>query len=225
MIYVTGDKHIPIDIDALMKRNFPDQSEMSKNDYVIICGDFGGLWSGGKKEEYWLALLDNRNFITLFVDGNHENFSMLNAYPICQWNGGKIHKIKDSVFHLMRGQIFTIDNCSFFTMGGGTSVDKIFRREGVSWWKEEQPSDSEYVEAITNLDKYNWKEDYVITHTCSRTIMKKYLYDKENSNLNGFFDVLEYKLKFKHWYFGHFHENIKLDNLHTLLYKKMIPVK
>lgn len=225
MIYVTGDKHIPIDIHALMKKNFSEQCQMSKNDYVIICGDFGGLWSGSKEEGYWIDLLNKRNFTTLFVDGNHENFNLLNAYPVCQWKGGKIHKIKDSVFHLMRGQIFTIDNYNFFTMGGGTYVDKVFRREGVSWWREEEPFDSEYVEAITNLGKYKWKVDYVITHTCSTTIMKKHLYDKENSTLNGFFDVLENRLKFKHWYFGHFHEDRKLDNLHTLLYKKVIEVK
>lgn len=23
---------------------FPEQNEMTKDDYVIICGDFGGVW-------------------------------------------------------------------------------------------------------------------------------------------------------------------------------------
>lgn len=53
--------------------------------------------------------------------GNYENFDQLYNYPIEEWNGGKIHKINDSVFHLMRGQVFKIDGKSFFTFGGASS--------------------------------------------------------------------------------------------------------
>ena len=38
--------------------------------------------------------------------------------PVEIWNGGKIHRIKDSVIHLMWGQIYTIDGYKFFEMGG-----------------------------------------------------------------------------------------------------------
>ena len=61
-------------------------------------------------EKYWLDWLDNKNFTTLFVDGNHENFTRLYNYPVEEWHGGKVHKIRDSVIHLMRGEIFDIDN-------------------------------------------------------------------------------------------------------------------
>ena len=39
MIYITGDTHIPVDIQKLSTKRFPEQKEMTKNDYVIICGD------------------------------------------------------------------------------------------------------------------------------------------------------------------------------------------
>ena len=42
MIFVTGDTHIPLDISKLNSEQFPQQKELTKNDYVIICGDFGG---------------------------------------------------------------------------------------------------------------------------------------------------------------------------------------
>ena len=58
MIYVTGDTHIPIDISKLSSKNFPQQKELTKNDYVIICGDFGGVWYGGPKDDYWLDWLE-----------------------------------------------------------------------------------------------------------------------------------------------------------------------
>ena len=36
MIYITGDTHIPVDIQKLSTKRFPEQKEMTKNDYVII---------------------------------------------------------------------------------------------------------------------------------------------------------------------------------------------
>ena len=49
--------------------------------------------------------------------GNHENFTRLYNYPIEEWHGGKVHKIRDSVLHLMRGEIFDIDNKKAFIFG------------------------------------------------------------------------------------------------------------
>ena len=49
-----------------------------------------------------------------------------------KWHGGKVHKINDSIIHLMRGQVYNIDNNNIFTFGGAASVDKEFRKENVS---------------------------------------------------------------------------------------------
>lgn len=51
MIYITGDTHIPNDIDKLNEVKFPKQLELTKTDYVIICGDFGGVWDNSEKEK------------------------------------------------------------------------------------------------------------------------------------------------------------------------------
>ena len=124
MIYITGDCHS--DFTRFSTKKFPVQKDMTKNDYVIICGDFGGVWNymyENTSEKYWLDWLNDKNFTTLFVDGNHENFTRLYEYPIKQWCGGKVHKIRDSVFHLMRGEIYNIDGKKFFTFGGASSHD------------------------------------------------------------------------------------------------------
>lgn len=39
MIYLTGDTHIPIDIDKLSCKSFPEQREMTRSDYVIVRGE------------------------------------------------------------------------------------------------------------------------------------------------------------------------------------------
>lgn len=77
MIYITGDTHIPIDIHKLSTSNFGEQKVLTKEDVVIICGDFGGVWDNSKEEMYWRKWLDDKSFTTLFVDGNHENFPLL----------------------------------------------------------------------------------------------------------------------------------------------------
>lgn len=110
MIYITGDCHS--NFERFNTRNFPEQKEMTKDDYVIICGDFGGVWNKdgeSKMETSALDWLDGKAFTTLFVDGNHENFDRLYAYPVEMWHGGKVHKICPSVIHLMRGQIFELE--------------------------------------------------------------------------------------------------------------------
>ena len=150
-IFITGDTHCDYDWKKLNTSCFPEQKELTKDDYVIIAGDFGGVWAQDKTDEYIIKTYEKRNFTTLFVDGNHENHDALAQYPVEEWHGGKIHRISDTVIHLMRGQVFEIGGKTFFTMGGAESSDKIYRKEGVSWWAREMPSDVEYEEAIKHM--------------------------------------------------------------------------
>ncbi|WP_160680754.1 metallophosphoesterase [Clostridium sp. C8-1-8] len=223
MIYITGDTHIPNNIQRLDVSSFKAQEKMSKNDYIIICGDFGGVWDGSSEEIQWLQLIEEKTFTTLFVDGNHENFDLLNKYEIKEWNGGKVHFINESIIHLMRGQVYTIDGLKFFTMGGAESIDKYLRKEGETWWKEELPSKEEYEEALDNLSKSNWKVDYVITHTASREIIKELTYLEECNELNSFFNILDKELQFRRWYFGHFHKDVDFEK-HSLVYERIIEI-
>lgn len=132
MIYIFGDIHGEIEISKLNSKNFPESKTLTKNDYVIILGDFGLVWDKSNEEKYWLKWLDNKPFTTLFLDGNHENFDILYDYPIENFKGGKVHKISDSVYHLIRGEIFEINDKSIFVMGGAESYDKEYRVEGKS---------------------------------------------------------------------------------------------
>ena len=225
MIYVTGDIHMPIDIEKLSMSYFPEQRKMTKNDYVIICGDFGGVWRGGKEEKQRLVQLDKKNFTTLFVDGNHENFNLLNNFDVIDYCGGKAHKIADGVYHLMRGQVFTIDGIRFFTMGGASSHDMEYRTEGKSWWPEELPSNEEYDEARNNLDKYNWEVDYVVSHCAADSIQSEISDYYGHDKLTNFFEaVIKKELKYKHWYFGHYHYDCDVDDKHTCLYYRIIEI-
>ena len=226
MIYVTGDTHIPIDIKRLNTKNFPEQKEMTKDDFVIICGDFGGVWDGSNEEKYWLKWLEEKNFTTLFVDGNHENHKMLNNFPISNFCGGKVHKISDSIYHLMRGEVYTFEGKKFFTMGGAESHDKEWRKEDVSWWPGEMPFEEEYQNAIRNLEKHNWDVDVIISHCCPDSIQAKINSSFEHDKLTNFFEhVVKKDCTYKKWYFGHYHVDVDVDEKHTCLYNRIIKVK
>ena len=68
MVFVTGDTHGDW-INRLNVDSFPEQKEMTKDDYVIICGDFGGVWNKGEYDKYVQNWYNERPWTTLFVDG------------------------------------------------------------------------------------------------------------------------------------------------------------
>lgn len=231
MIYVTGDMHGQHDLHKLSTRKFHSQKDMTKDDYVIIAGDAGIVWdNGGGQDRYIQKHLNEKKFTTLFVDGNHENHDALDSLPVSIWNGGKVHFINESIIHLMRGQIFKINGVKFFTFGGARSVDIEHRVEGRSWWASEMPSDEEFIEGLYNLKAHNYEVDYIITHDCSTVIFdemvkrKIFLNFKKKSKLNEYFTELEQNVKFKNWWFGHYHDDVELNNKHTLLYQKLVRI-
>ncbi|MBQ6980302.1 MAG: metallophosphoesterase [Clostridia bacterium] len=228
MIFVTGDTHGQHDFAKL--RFFANEINIAgKDDYVIITGDFGAVWSEKTLEDD-LKPYESLPFTVLFVDGNHENFDLLNSFPIEIWNGGKIHRIRNNIIHLMRGQVYEIEGKTFFTFGGATSIDKIYRTENISWWQEEVPSDKDMREAQGNLQKVNFKVDYIITHSCDERALyypplvgRTFQTDKypENAILSEF----EKKVEYKHWYFGHYHLDGDLTDRKTVLYNEIIELK
>ena len=128
MIYVTGDKHGTdlVDIHVFCDNN----PNLTKSDYLIIAGDFGGVFLPNEVENN-LDEFSKLPFTMLFVDGNHENFDLLYQYPVKNFCGGKVHKIRDDIMHLMRGEVYEIDGIKIFTFGGATSVDKTVDFEGL----------------------------------------------------------------------------------------------
>lgn len=247
MIYITGDTHS--DFSRFTEENFPIQSEMTKDDYIIICGDFGGVWTfeeESSREKELLDWLENKNFTTLFVDGNHENYTRLYNYPIEEWKGGKVHKIRDSVLHLMRGEIFDIDNKKIFAFGGAKSHDiqdgilnldeeeKIyeyrkrgayFRIRDFSWWDLELPIEEEIQNGISNLEKVNYKVDYIISHCCPTSIQPLINPTYKRDILTDYLQQISEKCTFKRWYFGHYHDYKQVNSQFTLLYENIVPLE
>ena len=129
MVFATGDTHG--NFLRFRPENFPEQKNMTKSDYVIICGDFGGVWDGSRKERQTLDWLESLPFTVLFVSGNHENFDLLKVLPTEEWHGGKVQFIRPHVIHLLRGQVFEIEGYTFYYnifTDQGTAASRVFFR-------------------------------------------------------------------------------------------------
>lgn len=163
-LFITGDTHGAEScgydsrdgyVSRLNMRNFPQQKYLTKDDYVVICGDFGGVFDTDRRyfresesEKHHLDWLDSRNFTTLFVPGNHENYDRLrgntnefglhgwlfekmdeenreafrNGYPQKTWHGGIVRVIRPSVLMLESG-VFDLSGFRCFVYGGAASHD------------------------------------------------------------------------------------------------------
>ena len=249
MIFVTGDCHG--DFSKFSTKNFPEQKEMTKNDYVIICGDFGGVFceTETEYEKRELDRLDKRPFTTLFVDGNHENFDRLYAMPVEEWHGGAVHKIRESVIHLMRGEIFNIDGRRFFAFGGARSHDisdgilditdeekiyawskrgLLFRIRGYDWWDLEMPTKEEMEHGLKTLESVNFNVDYVVSHCAPSGVVKMvsayYKTDELTNYFQGIQNSVEFSASLKYWFFGHYHEDSFPEAHFVCLYDKIIRI-
>ncbi len=205
MIYITGDAHG--EQSRFVELNMPGENTWTEDDVLIVCGDFGYLFLNNYAENKFLDDLSFRPYTIAFVDGNHENFPAIYSYPEEEWCGGKIHRIRKNIIHLMRGQVFEIQGKKIFTMGGAYSIDKYMRQEGYSWWKEELPTDAEYKIASENLAKHNFEVDYILSHTAPTEIIRMMgkFPDAHDMELTGYLEWVMHETKFKKWFFGHWH--------------------
>ncbi len=251
MIFITGDTHGGFKY-RFNTKNFPEQLEMTKDDYVIICGDFGGVWDIGcesKNEKHWLDWFEERSFTLLFIDGNHENFDRLNGYPMKMWHGGKVHEVRPHVLHLMRGQVFEIDAKKIFTFGGASSHDitggiletddpnfkekkkrleksyELFRINHLSWWEQELASEEEMQEGRNNLRVHDYTVDYIVTHCCStstQALLDGSLYKSDRET--DYLEFIKNYANYQKWFFGHYHDNRNISDKEILIYEQMIRI-
>lgn len=250
MIYTTGDTHAQFD-RRFKAKSFPEQKEMTKDDYLIICGDFGGIWARGgesNSEKHWLDWFNDRSYTLLFIDGNHENFDRLEEYPQKEWKGGKVQVIRPSIYHLMRGQVYEIDGKKIFTFGGASSHDlsgglldpedpdylrkkrelereyEPYRIKHISWWEQELPSEEEMQEGLDNLQKHNNTVDFIITHCCSTSTQQEMGVSAKYApdKLTDYFDRIKKMVNYKKWIFGHYHDNTKVNGKEILIYEQIM---
>ena len=246
-LFVTGDTHGKEDNEGLEKlRRFIIDHEWhihppKEKIYLIILGDFGyifdGLCSIRKKlypsiqEEMMLTYLESfkkYNMIVCFIPGNHENYERLKSeeFPVVGFKGGKAKKVRDNIYCLMRGEIYTISNKTVFTFGGARSTDKYSRIENVEWWADELPTQEEIDYAFDQLSKHHNQVDYILTH-CTSTSIESQFISRSRNHWTDALDLIYKKVNFKAAYFGHYHDDYSYtsnNKIYRCLYFDVIEI-
>ena len=139
---------------------------------------------------------------------------------------------------------------SFFGMGGASSHDikdgilkpsdykslkdlakdynkrtrngELLRIDGISWWKEELPSEEEMQRGICELEKVGYKVDYVLTHCPNKEVCKWFGFYELDSLIDYFDKLIENGLKYSEWWSGHLHKNeYGIYGNHNVIYEEV----
>jgi len=211
---ITGDIHgYWGHLNALINRKKPDK--------LIICGDFG-FWPhfhqsknfhrpGMPWDQYGVKNPDTDIY---WIDGNHENHEVI-AAMVEEHGRDKPILMEDfkngNVYYMPRCSTMKVEGHNCLFIGGALSIDKDSRVEGVSWWRNEVLSYSDY----RNLP--DEAVDVVFSHTIPSCVtnklpdMSQYLSAKFDDPSCKILEEVFYKYKPKQWFFGHFHKQYQFD--------------
>lgn len=144
----------------------------------IQVGDFGAGF-----RDLPLISTDHR-----FIRGNHDNPAICRNSP--NW-------IPDC----------TVEDRIMF-VGGGESIDRVNRTEGLDWWADEQLSTDQFFQAMDTWE--NSHADIMVTHECPHDI-SPLLFDKRGmkvrnpSKTSQALSSILWIRRPKIWIFGHWH--------------------
>ncbi len=215
MIYVTGDLHG--DLKTFKKRKL---HKLKAGDKLIVTGDFGFVFDNGEEERKKREWLAKRKCEILFVDGAHDNHSLIDSFETAEYGGAPVKRIADNIFCLVRGEVYTIDGKTIFAFGSGLSENYLMKEDPDALYI--LPTMEEMRHGSESLKKIDNEVDYVITHEAPQTI-RLYL-DKNEYTLNHlhqYFDSVTKRIHCKKWYFGHYHIDRDITRTYVCVFEKV----
>ena len=214
MYIITGDCHRDFSKIALFcKYHMTSPQE----DTLILLGDVGlnlmlDESDRSKKEE-----LSSYPLEFLIVHGNHEaRPENVGTYQCKEWHGGKVLFESEfpNLLFAIDGETYDFGGKKGIVIGGAYSIDRDFRLQaGLPWFPDEQPSEKIKAYVEEQLEKNQWKVDYVFSHTCPKFMMPIDLFlPSINQNTvdygtEAWLEKLYKRIRFEKWYFGHYHDN------------------
>lgn len=195
-----------------------------KPNKLIVCGDFGYWPHMHKSKKFhkqgipWNQYGIKNSITDIFwLDGNHENHDVLTSLTVKyghnlplrlrEFENHNNFKYKP-IYYMPRCSRLDVNNYRCLFIGGGLSIDKEWRTEGVSWWRNEVLSHSDYL----NFPEGNF--DIIFSHTMPTSAFQMvelpmYTSDKMKDPSCDILEEALIKYKPKRWYFGHFHKYFK----------------
>lgn len=203
MVCFTGDMHADFN-------RFGDKAikKLKKVDTLVVCGDFGFIWSGNDEEEKILKKIGKRRHITAFVPGANENYELLSTYEEVDFFGGKALHIQGNLYCLLCGQVYTIDQKKILCLSGGEDLDA--RIAGKTIKEGQIPNLPLLQQCMEHLqDNYDNTIDYIVSYEPPFKLAEfmDLSHHLEDSFYPCYLDMVSKKLKFTNWFFGKYHRD------------------
>ncbi len=208
-LYFLGDIHADF-----VWLSFTIVQNKIKDATIIQVGDFGLGFL--KKEEEQLTNLNNicavNNVMLYAIRGNHDNPSAFDS----------VNRFSNLKF-LKDYTVLNIYNMNILLAGGSISIDRLHRKENISYWEDEEfyYDESKLSKALKSIKRI----DIVVTHSAptgvfpadlnslvfewmatDKTLHMDIIRDRrEHSKLMN--HLIWQGLKPSFWYYGHFHRS------------------
>jgi len=162
---VAGDWHGNQEWALHVIRRVPQLLAAERTRMILQLGDFG-IWPGPAGKRYLdaiSAVLQQVDAQLWFIDGNHEDFPQL--AQAARAVGGKVAdgrvRLRPRVYHLPRGHRWAWRDRTWLACGGGVSLDKAGRTEGMNWWPHEEITGGQEAAVIAG-----GHADVLVSHDC-----------------------------------------------------------
>ncbi len=244
-IYVVGDLHgYKANLRAVLEQLPPDNST------VILAGDVGLEYGSphmvrrfSKNTKYLKKHMQESGHTWLVMRGNHDNCYWSHHVGTVGWAVDKdkfgypvlYEKEYPNIYYIKdEGGIYNISGRTFLFVPGAYSVDKDYRiAHGLSWNRNEQLTIKQMSDLFALLEENDNKVDYIISHTYPFNIQNRITdlfldfidQDKVDKRTEKFLELVAKHIEFKHWYFGHLHDDRKIGNKYTMLYKTVANIE
>lgn len=217
--FVTGDTHGNFERVV----NFCHKFNLTEKDTVIILGDAGINYYGGRRDKKRKKLLSSLLPTFFCIHGNHEKRPHhIESYTEKEYNGGIVlyEENYPNILFPKDGEIFDINGKKAIVIGGAYSVDKFYRlQQGWHWFSDEQPSDKIKQRVEEQLDNTKWQIDYVLTHTCplqyepTEVFLQQIDQSTVDKSTEEWLEKIERRLNYEKWLCGHFHTSKVIDKI------------
>jgi len=148
------------------------------------------------------------------------NHTLLKQLPRTQKWGNEVAYFKTKngrIYYLLRGNDYIINGRKILALGGAESHDKEYRIPEISWWKDEKWTYQDEQNIAKTLEK-GVEYDYVFSHTAPSFVTASLVPYVRKCVVENKMSLIFKDIKFKKWYFGHYHLDQEVNNRFTCLY-------
>ena len=202
----------------------PAYQKLKEGDTLIVCGDFGFLWEGTEEEKEALKSLEEKPYTILFVDGSHENFDLLEGYPVVEYAGGSTHQLASNVYHLIGGTFLPLRKRPSLSLEEERARKSSFISRRKKWWPREMPTIQEMENGVRRLYQVDLKVDYILTHDPAPKTRVTYSVDRTKTRVGSFFEEIVREVKYDRWFYGAEHVDRVMTEKHIALFYNVIPI-